>query len=281
MQVLSPRAVSGLSATGKSTLPGVAWKEPIGTQARTIELTGTTAAREISMIFGSIGNQLTGNFSGELALTGSFTGTTAHGTLTFGANPTAGKVVGINTNRSYTFVTALTGAAYQVLIGANASASLDNLIAAINKAAGEGTLYGTGTVAHPNGTAAAGAGDTMVFTSNVFHSSGNSIPVYTDVTSASWSASSLTGGITPCSVEGNLATDLSGIALPTFHALQGIEITCHTGTCTVTIGTKIVALGICTGGTLLLAGDSLGSPGALTIVSSSPDTVVTAVILYN
>jgi len=51
--------------------------------------------------------------------------------------------------KTYTFKTALVaGTPNEVLIGANAAASLDNLKSAINGSAGEGTTYGTGTVAH-------------------------------------------------------------------------------------------------------------------------------------
>jgi hypothetical protein len=57
----------------------------------------------------------------------------------------------------------------------NASGTLDNLIAAINKAAGEGTTYGTGTVAHPTVSAAAGEGDTVVVTAKTKGTAGNAI----------------------------------------------------------------------------------------------------------
>ena len=50
--------------------------------------------------------------------------------------------------KTYTFVDALSGAANEVLIGANAAASLDNFKSAVNGTAGEGSTYGTGTVAH-------------------------------------------------------------------------------------------------------------------------------------
>lgn len=55
--------------------------------------------------------------------------------------------------RVYTFVTALSGAAYEVLIDVSAAASLDNLKVAINAGAGEGTKYGTGTSANSKVTA--------------------------------------------------------------------------------------------------------------------------------
>jgi hypothetical protein len=52
----------------------------------------------------------------------------------------------------YTWKTTLTGAAYEVKIGASAAVSLDNLKCAVNNTGcgGIGVDWGTGTVAHPN-----------------------------------------------------------------------------------------------------------------------------------
>ena len=61
----------------------------------------------------------------------------------------------------YTFQTVLVDAPDNVLIGASASDTIDNWIAAITDSGGAGTTYGTGTVANAFATAAAGAGDTM------------------------------------------------------------------------------------------------------------------------
>lgn len=63
----------------------------------------------------------------------------------------------------YSFVTTAATAANEVEISAvNASGTIDNLIAAINLAAGAGTTYGSATEAHPTVRAFVGAGDTMV-----------------------------------------------------------------------------------------------------------------------
>lgn len=50
--------------------------------------------------------------------------------------------------QTYTFKTSLTGAANEVKIGADVSATAANLKAAINAASGSGTTYGTGTTAN-------------------------------------------------------------------------------------------------------------------------------------
>jgi len=87
-------------------------------------------------------------------------------------------------------------AAYSVEIGATASDTLDNLIAAINGDAGEGTDYGTGTVAHPDVTAAAGTGDTVDITATVAGTAGNDIDTTADSSDVSFGALTLEGGVT-------------------------------------------------------------------------------------
>lgn len=84
----------------------------------------------------------------------------------------------------------------EVLIGATASDTLDNYIAAINGAAGEGTTYSTGTEASEYVTAAAGAGDTMVATSLTGGTAANLILTQETFTNAGnvWGGANLTGG---------------------------------------------------------------------------------------
>jgi hypothetical protein len=120
---------------------------------------------------------------GAVAATGTLTGTTIANGNTVAI---AGKV--------YTFRTAIS-AAYDVLVGASDSDSLDNLISAINGSAGAGSTYGTGTVAHPSVVAAAGAGDTMDATARVGGTAGNSIATTATLTAGTWGAATLTGGL--------------------------------------------------------------------------------------
>lgn len=97
---------------------------------------------------------------------------------------------------TYTWKTALTVPAVvnEVLIGATASDSIDNLIAAINQDSGDGTLYGSGTVYNPDILAAAGAGDTMDAAARAAGTAGNSIATTETMTNGSWGAATLTGG---------------------------------------------------------------------------------------
>ena len=104
-----------------------------------------------------LGVMVNSNTNGTLRFNDGASGTTsagvkATGVLTSSGVFTNGHVAVIH-DQTYTFVTALSGAAYEVLIGANAAASLDNFKVAINAGAGAGTVYGTGTIGNVHVTA--------------------------------------------------------------------------------------------------------------------------------
>lgn len=84
----------------------------------------------------------------------------ATNTLTFGGQPSGGDTVTLD-GETYTFEAAFTDTANNVLIGATVQDTVNNLVAAINSEAGEGTVYGTGTVGSVSGFAF--AGDENVF----------------------------------------------------------------------------------------------------------------------
>jgi len=117
----------------------------------------------------------------------------ATGVLTLTGQPLDTQTVTIG-SKVYTFQTVLTNVDGNVLIGASASASLDNLIAAITLGLGAGTLYATATTLHPTVTAAAGAGDTMDATAQAKGSGGNSLATTETLTNGSWGNATLTGG---------------------------------------------------------------------------------------
>ena len=110
------------------------------------------------------------------------------GTLTLSANVANGDTVTTGT-KTYTFQTVLTNVDGNVLIGATASDSLDNLIAAINLGAGSGTLYAAATTANGYVSAAAGAGDTMDVTALV----AGTIATTSTGGIATWGAATLSG----------------------------------------------------------------------------------------
>ncbi len=118
--------------------------------------------------------------------------TYATGTLTLTNVAVEDETVTIG-NKVYTWKDA-PAAANEVKTELTASAAIDNLIAAINGAAGAGTLYGTGTVAHTQVRAAAGAGDTMVVTAIVAGSAANAYATTDTMGNGSWGALTLTGG---------------------------------------------------------------------------------------
>lgn len=87
--------------------------------------------------------------------------------------------------------------AYDVKIGASASASIDNLIAAINANGTPGTHYFAGTLIHPSVRAFAGAGDTMVVHTNsnsILTAVGTLIATTETMTQGSWGATTLADG---------------------------------------------------------------------------------------
>lgn len=162
-------------------------------------------------------------------------GTLAAGVLTLTGDLTAGDQVLIGTQaqggKTYTFVTALTGAkatgtitttdvfsdgetvtingvtytmktalsspaqAFEVLIGASAAASLDNLKSAINDSGTEGTHYSTGTYAHPHVTATTNANDSQVVEAREFGTAANEFFTSETCANASWGATKMSGGV--------------------------------------------------------------------------------------
>lgn len=96
---------------------------------------------------------------------------------------------------TYLTETVFTDTADSVLIGASAAATLSNLVAAITGGAGEGTLYGTGTVINPDATASVISATTMLAVAKLGGTAGNAIASTETQTNASWSAATLLGGL--------------------------------------------------------------------------------------
>lgn len=106
---------------------------------------------------------------------------------------------------TYTFKTTLTGAANEVLIGASAAIALDNLKAAVNGDAGEGTLYGTGTVANYAVNATTNTDTTQLFVAQNTGTAGNSL-ASTEVSShLSFGSVTLLGGLAGGSITSTAA----------------------------------------------------------------------------
>lgn len=112
--------------------------------------------------------------------------------FTFTGNPTNGETTSIG-NQAYTFKTVLLNA-NDILIGAGSDNTKDNLIAAINNAAGEGSTYGTGTIENSDVVAVSGGTDIMDVTAKLFGVVGNSISTVDDTADADWDTATLTSG---------------------------------------------------------------------------------------
>jgi hypothetical protein len=115
--------------------------------------------------------------------------------LTLAANAANTETVTTGT-KTYIFQTVLTDVDGNVLIGATASDSIDNLIAAITLGAGSGSLYAASTTANGFVTAAAGGGDTMDATALAGGTQGNSIATTETLAAggSQWGAALMSGG---------------------------------------------------------------------------------------
>lgn len=122
----------------------------------------------------------------------------ASGMLTLTGQPLNNETVRLGTKdgtnaATYTFKTAIS-AAYDVLIGATPDDSLANFVAAVMKGTGEGALYGTGTAANFDASAAKMPTTQVLATALTGGTAGNTIATTKTLTNGSWGAATLTGG---------------------------------------------------------------------------------------
>jgi hypothetical protein len=122
-------------------------------------------------------------------------GASATGTLTFTQNAAANDTTTIGST-TYTYVTALTGAANQVLIGGTTGQTILNLQAAVNATSGgAGVAYGAGTVANASAYAGTATGTTLAVTANLNGAITNIASTNTGGTGhATFGATALAGG---------------------------------------------------------------------------------------
>jgi hypothetical protein len=120
-------------------------------------------------------------------------GVKATGVLTASGVFSANELVRIG-DVTYKMVTALTGAAYEVLIGVSAAVSLDNLKSAINGTAGAGTTYGTGTPAHHSVTATTNTDTAQTVEFWKVGTEGNALATTETCANAAWGAATLASG---------------------------------------------------------------------------------------
>lgn len=141
-------------------------------------------------IAGIIESDQTTDSSGEVA--SSDVANYALGTLTLAGNAVAAETVTLG-SVTYTWRTAVAATANEVLIGATASASLDNLKSAINL---DGTVgvYGTATVVHPTIRADGKTATTLDVKAKTGGTAGNSLASTEAMTNGSFGGATLSGG---------------------------------------------------------------------------------------
>lgn len=96
--------------------------------------------------------------------------------------------------KTYTFQTSLTNVDGNVAIGANQTASHQNLMDAINLTGTPGTQYAAAMTVNPEVRATAATGTTTVVKAKVPGQIGNRIPSTETLTNASWGGAVLAGG---------------------------------------------------------------------------------------
>lgn len=153
-----------------------------------------TASTQSIFLSDSVTSSVISTTTGTLSALGVGLGANASNTLSAIGNAAANDTV-VAGATTYTFKAALTGAANEVLIGANASSSLSNLAAAINAGPGAGVAYGVGTVANTSVSAAANSQGTVTLTAIVSGVGGNAIVSTTSAATFGFSnAATLAGG---------------------------------------------------------------------------------------
>lgn len=159
-------------------------------------------------------------------------GVAAQGTLTMATKPTATDTIVLN-GQTFTFVAALTGAANELLIGANIAASKAALEAAVVDRDNGGTLHSVSDAVYAatEMTAVAFSGDDMVFTAAVKGTAGNSLATTETFTDGSDSFDAATLGTTTAGVDA--ADKLSTVNYP---AVGGILLPGEDLVVTVTNG---------------------------------------------
>lgn len=167
----------------------------------------------------------------DVTSSASVTGSTTI-TVTAKVVGTAGNAIGLVAStspdshidpESATLTGGVAAVANQVLRGGSASDSLDNLIAAINGAAGSGSTYSTGTVANTQAAAAAGTGDTLDATALSFGVAGNLIVKSEASSVLDWDGTGgfLTGGVDAIAYEVLRGADAAASLANVISAING------------------------------------------------------------
>lgn len=163
--------------------------------------------------------------------------TYATGVLTLSAGGPADTETFVVGSTTYTMDSSLTNSANHIKIGANNTATCDNIVAAINAASGAGTTYGTGTTANAGATAVR-SGTTVVFTARAEGPAGNAVATTESMTGAAFGAATLTGGGTSAT-NGAPSAATDGKAMPHLTDLATLFLDSIAGSGTMTVTCKL------------------------------------------
>lgn len=173
---------------------GTTYTETKGTGVFTIAGADVTAGDTIT-----VGNRV-------YTFRASLTGAKATATLTSVGDFADGETFAVN-GRTYTIKTTLSSPAQanEVLKGANAAATFDNIKLAINQGStayptaadnsGEGSTWSTGTVRHANVIATTNANDSQVFEAREYGVAANQYDTVENCANASFAAAKMSGGV--------------------------------------------------------------------------------------
>lgn len=186
----------------------------------------TTASVQVATGVGSLlGIIVNSHTSGTLRFNDGDSGTTSAGVKATGVLTSSGVFLDTETvtigTTVYKFVTALSGAKFEVLIGVSAAVSLDNLKSAINASAGAGTTYGTGTPANPHVTATTNTDTAQTVDAYFVGVYGNDIVTTETCTNIAWGAATLASGAATSFLMINTITLAAGPQILSFG--EGLE----------------------------------------------------------
>lgn len=186
----------------------------------------TTASGQVKTGAGTLlGVIVNSHTSGTFRFNDGTSGTTSAGVKATGVLTSSGVFQNNETvtidDIVYTFKTTLTGAAFEVLIGASAAASLDNLKSAINGTAGAGSTYGTGTWAHDKVTATTNTDTAQTVEALYVGTYANTIATTETCANVAWGAATLENGAETSTLMINTYTPAAGSG--TFMFGEGID----------------------------------------------------------
>lgn len=134
--------------------------------------------------------------------------------LTLTGNAVNAETVTLDT-KIYTFQTVLTDVDGNVLIGASASDSIDNLIAAIMLGVGAGTVYAASMTLHPTVTAIVAVGDVMDCIAKFKGTDANTLATTETMTNGSFTGATLSGGTIWGATDEIIVTGKANVAFTT------------------------------------------------------------------